>query len=61
MPAPPQHFDFARWSHYETLEIAGEWAPTMKAAKTSYKVALKKYREQPSYPVNDFECAYTAS
>ena len=32
---------FARWSIYETLEVAGKWAHTMKAAKASYKEALR--------------------
>lgn len=33
---------FAHWSPYESLEVAGEWAPTMKAAKASYKEALRQ-------------------
>lgn len=32
---------FARWSPYETLEVAGEWARNMKLAKASYKEALR--------------------
>ena len=35
---------FAHWSTYETLEVAGEWAPTMKAAKASYKEALRLHQ-----------------
>lgn len=33
---------FVHWSPYQTLEVAGEWAPTMKAAKASYKEALRQ-------------------
>ncbi len=32
---------FAHWSPYETVEVAGEWARTMKEAKASYKEALR--------------------
>ena len=35
---------FAHWSTYETLEVAGEWAHTMKAAKASYKEALQLHQ-----------------
>lgn len=35
---------FAYWSIYETLEVAGEWANTMKAAKASYKEALRLHQ-----------------
>ncbi|MFG0272406.1 hypothetical protein [Pseudomonas sp. zjy_14] len=35
---------FAHWSTYETLEVAGEWASTMKAAKASYKEALRLHQ-----------------
>lgn len=55
-----RHYSFTQWSPYEVLEIAGEWAPTMKAAKASYKAALKQYRERPRYPANEFERAYCA-
>lgn len=34
---------FAYWSPYQTLEVSGEWAPTMKAAKASYKEALRQH------------------
>ena len=54
------HYSFSQWSPYEMLEVAGEWASTQKAAKTSYKFALKHYRERSRFPVNDFERAYTA-
>lgn len=50
-----RHYDFARWSPYETLEVVGEWAPTLKEAKASYKAALKEFRAKPKMPVNDFE------
>ncbi|MNJ51291.1 hypothetical protein D3C77_465910 [compost metagenome] len=39
-----RHYSFAQWSPYEVLEVAGDWAPTMKEAKASYKAALKQYR-----------------
>lgn len=39
-----RHYNFAQWPPYETLEVAGDWAPTMKAAKASYKQALAEYR-----------------
>lgn len=55
-----RHYSFSRWSPYEELEVAGEWASTMKEAKVSYKAALKQYRAKPKYPANDFERAYTA-
>ncbi|QZI72861.1 hypothetical protein K5F93_11505 [Pseudomonas protegens] len=55
-----RHYSLTNWSPYEKLEVAGDWAPTMKAAKASYKVALKQYRERPRHPSNDFERAYTA-
>lgn len=35
---------FAHWSPHESLEVAGEWAPTMKAAKASYKEALRLHQ-----------------
>ena len=53
-----RHYSFAQWSPYETLEVAGHWAPTMKAAKASYKAALKEYRKHPGYSANDFDRAY---
>lgn len=37
-----RHYNFTNWSPYETLEIAGDWAPTQKAAKASYKEALNQ-------------------
>ncbi|MDG9858438.1 hypothetical protein N7403_31700 [Pseudomonas nitroreducens] len=40
-----RHYNLTQWSPYETLEVAGEWAPTMKEAKASYKSALKAYRD----------------
>ena len=55
-----RHYSFVQWSPYETLEVAGEWAPTMKEAKASYKVALKQFRERPRLTANDFERAYPA-
>lgn len=54
-----RHYDFARWPPYETLEVVGEWAPTMKEAKASYKAALKKFRGRPELKTNDLERAYT--
>jgi len=41
-----RHYSLTSWSTYETLEVAGEWAPTMKAAKASYKEALQKHRAE---------------
>jgi hypothetical protein len=38
-----RHYDFSSWSPYEPLDVAGEWASNMKAAKASYKEALKKH------------------
>lgn len=35
---------FAHWSPYETLEVAGDWAHSMKAAKASYKEALRLHQ-----------------
>lgn len=35
---------FAQWAPYETVEVAGEWALTMKAAKASYKEALRLHQ-----------------
>lgn len=55
-----RHYDFARWSPYETLEVVGEWAPTMKEAKASYKAALKEFRARPKFPANDFDRLYSA-
>jgi hypothetical protein len=55
-----RHSRSSYWSPYESLEIAGEWAPTMKAAKASYKVALKEYRQRPRHPLSDFERTYLA-
>ena len=55
-----RHYSFSQWSPYEMLEVAGEWASTQRAAKASYKVALKHYRERPRFPANDFERTYTA-
>ena len=55
-----RHYSFSQWSPYEMLEVAGEWASTQKAAKTSYKVALKNYRKRTRFPANDFDRAYTA-
>lgn len=40
-----RHYSLTQWSPYETLEVAGDWAPTMKEAKASYKAALKAYRD----------------
>ncbi|MBA1321222.1 hypothetical protein [Pseudomonas plecoglossicida] len=37
---------FAYWSPYESLEVAGEWAHTMKAAKASYKEALRLHQAE---------------
>lgn len=54
-----RHYNFERWSPYEALEVAGDWAPTMKAAKASYKAALKEYRERSRHLANDFERACT--
>lgn len=51
---------FAHWSPYETLEVAGDWAPTMKEAKASYKAALKEFRARCKMPANDFERLYSA-
>ncbi|WJD60629.1 hypothetical protein [Pseudomonas kurunegalensis] len=39
-----RHYSFVQWSPYETLEVAGEWAPTLKAAKASYKEALRLHQ-----------------
>lgn len=55
-----RRYSFDSWSPYQELEVAGDWAPTMKAAKARYKDALKEYRERPRYPANDFERAYTS-
>lgn len=55
-----RHYSFVQWSPYETLEVAGEWAPTMKEAKASYKAALKEFRARPKLPANDFERLYSA-
>lgn len=55
-----RHYSFSQWSPYEMLEVAGEWASTQKAAKTSYKVALKNYRKRTRFPANDFDRSYTA-
>ena len=54
-----RHYDFAQWSLYETLEVVGEWAPTLKEAKATYKAALKQFRTGPKLPASDFERAYT--
>lgn len=47
--SPYRHYDrqysLTNWSPYEALEIAGDWAPTMKAAKASYKEQLRARRE----------------
>ncbi|CAI8768177.1 hypothetical protein [Pseudomonas serbica] len=51
---------FEYWSPYEPVEVAGEWAPNMKAAKASYKVALKEFRQRPRQSANNFERAYLA-
>lgn len=48
------HYSFLQWSPYEALEVTNEWASTRKAAKVSYKVALKQYHERPRFPANDF-------
>lgn len=55
-----RHYSFRQWSPYESLEVTGEWASTMKEAKASYKVALKQYRTQPKHSANDFNRAYSA-
>ena len=55
-----RHYSFTQWSPYETLEVAGEWAPTMKEAKANYKAALKQFRARPKFPANDFERLYSA-
>jgi hypothetical protein len=39
-----RHYSLTNWSPYATLEVAGDWAPTQKAAKGSYKEALKQHR-----------------
>lgn len=54
-----RHYNFERWSIYEPLEVAGEWAPTMKEAKASYKAALKEFRARPKLPANDLERLYS--
>lgn len=54
-----RHYNFERWSIYEPLEVAGEWAPTMKEAKASYKAALKEFRAEPKMPLNDFDRLYS--
>ena len=55
-----RHYDFAQWSLYESLEVVGEWAPTLKEAKATYKAALKQFRTCPKLPASDFERAYTS-
>lgn len=55
-----RHYDFARWSPYEKVEVVGEWAPTLKEAKESYKAALKEFRAKPNMPANDFERLYSS-
>lgn len=54
-----RHYNFERWSIYEPLEVAGNWAPTMKEAKASYKAALKVFHARSKLPVNDFERLYS--
>ena len=54
------HYGFTQWSLYDTLEVAGEWAPTLKEAKATYKAALKQFRTCPKLPASDFERAYTS-
>jgi len=39
-----RHYSLTNWSPYATLEVAGDWAPTQKEAKASYKESLKKYQ-----------------
>lgn len=41
-----RHYSLTSWSTYEKLEVVGDWAPTMKAAKASYKEALQKHRAE---------------
>ncbi len=52
--SPYRDFSSSYWSPYEPLEVAGEWAPTRKDAKASYKAALKEYKKL------NFERAYNA-
>ncbi|MFV3379649.1 hypothetical protein [Pseudomonas sp. NY15354] len=55
-----RRYSFDSWSPYQELEVAGEWAPTMKEAKATYKAALKEFRARPKLPANDFERLYSA-
>lgn len=55
-----RHYSFERWSVYEPLEVAREWAPTMKEAKASYKAALKEFRARPKLPADDLERLYSS-
>lgn len=58
--SPYREFPSSYWSPYERLEVAGEWAPTMKEAKASYKLALKEYRKRQSLHANTIDQAYSA-
>lgn len=55
-----RHYSLSQWSPYEQLEVSGGWAPTMKEAKASYKLALKEYRKRQSRHANTFDQAYSA-
>lgn len=55
-----RHYSFTSWSPYEATEVAGEWAPTMKEAKASYKAALKQFQARPKIPLNNFDRVYLA-
>lgn len=42
-----REYRMRRWAGwYSHIDVQGDWAPTMKAAKASYKAALKAYRAE---------------
>lgn len=58
--SPYREFPSSYWPPYERLEVAGEWASTMKEAKASYKLALKEYRKRQNRPENTIDQACSA-
>ncbi|MGP4957913.1 hypothetical protein [Pseudomonas helleri] len=58
--SPYREFSSSYWSPYERLEVAGEWASTMKEAKASYKLALKEYRKRQNRPAKNLDQACSA-
>ena len=58
--SPYRDLSFFYYPPYERVEVAGEWASTMKEAKASYKLALKEYRKRQSQPTSAFDQAYSA-